>query len=474
MNKQELTQAIEKAKRQLSLAKEQDEKDFAQKKVARLEKELSELEKPKEEPKKKEEAKPKAEPKPEAKAQPKTASKPKRDDDDDLDCDDLEEREETAKKYGYDLDELLAKARESKAKSAKRAKERANEPKKTPATRNKEAVSKTTERVTTNVEGRAKKGNVEPREIEKLIAEYEMAISKLKKILAGLKGDKKMARGGGVEARKNPKIVRSFFEEEEIEYRRGGEVSNGVQKRLEELRQAIRDENISYGELAELQSLVKHIDKGDVELLEAAGVDEQDLAQYGMPIAICNRTGSFVYPTEVEGYYGYCPELDEDLYKMETTPLMARGDGVGSPTNKEVFDNGEVTDSWASDIGGSNESEDFVIIYRGQSYLVSIDNETQEVIRPRAVASVYEMRRGGRAASRTTTPRTTGSDPKRDKMYHALPSGKRQSNRISEIEKKDGTSFMRRNANQYVDAKHSGNREYYESAKNRSDKGKWY
>lgn len=404
MTKAEVTSKIEAIKKNSAIP----EKQKAQL-LAVYEKKLAEFkEEPKEEPKKKEEAKPKAEPKteskPEAKTESKGATKPKRDDDDVADCDELEEREVKAKKYGYDLDELLNKAKEGKAKAKKRAQERANEPKKTPATRNKEAVAKTTERVTTNVEGRAKKGSVDAREIEKLIAEYEEAISKLKKILAGLKGDKKMARGGGVEARKNPKIVRSFFEEEEIEYRRGGEVSNGVEKRLEELRQAIRDENISYGELAELQSLVKHIDKGDVELLEAAGVDEQDLAQYGMPIAICNRTGSFVYPTEVEGYYGYCPELDEDLYKMETTPLMARG---------------------------------------------------------------------GRAASRTT-PRTTGSDPKRDKMYHALPSGKRQSNRISEIEKRDGTSFMRRNANQYVDAKHSGNREYYESANNRSDKGKWY
>jgi hypothetical protein len=310
MNKQELTQAIEKAKRQLSLAKEQDEKDFAQKKIARLEKELSEIEKPKEEPKKKEEAKPKAEPKteskPEAKTESKGASKPKRDDDDLADCDELEEREVKAKKYGYDLDELLNKAKEGKAKAKKRAQERANEPKKTPATRNREAVSRTTERVTANLEGRAKKGDLDAREIEKLIAEHEKAIVQLKKILASLKNRKdlvslergvsKMARGGGVEARKNPKIVRSYFEEEEFEYRRGG----------------------------------------------------------------------------------------------------------------------------------------------------------------------------------YTTPRTTGSDPKRDKMYHALPSGKRQSNRISEIEKRDGTSFMRRNANQYVDAKHSGNREYYESANNRSDKGKWY
>ena len=45
-------------------------------------------------------------------------------------------------------------------------------------------------------------------------------------------------------------------------------------KRLEELRAEIRAERISYGEIAELQSLVDYIDKGDVELLEWAGVCE--------------------------------------------------------------------------------------------------------------------------------------------------------------------------------------------------------
>jgi uncharacterized FlaG/YvyC family protein len=44
MIKQELTAAIEKAKRQLSIAKEQDEKDFAQRKLTKLEGELSEME----------------------------------------------------------------------------------------------------------------------------------------------------------------------------------------------------------------------------------------------------------------------------------------------------------------------------------------------------------------------------------------------------------------------------------------------
>lgn len=44
--------------------------------------------------------------------------------------------------------------------------------------------------------------------------------------------------------------------------------------RLEELRTELQAERISMGELVELQSLVKHIDTSDVELLEAAGVPE--------------------------------------------------------------------------------------------------------------------------------------------------------------------------------------------------------
>lgn len=46
------------------------------------------------------------------------------------------------------------------------------------------------------------------------------------------------------------------------------------QKRLEYLRGELNAERISYGELAELQSLKKHIQPDDVQLLEAAGVPE--------------------------------------------------------------------------------------------------------------------------------------------------------------------------------------------------------
>lgn len=47
-----------------------------------------------------------------------------------------------------------------------------------------------------------------------------------------------------------------------------------VKNRLEELRKELRDGQLSYGELHELQSLAPYIEKGDVELLEAAGVTE--------------------------------------------------------------------------------------------------------------------------------------------------------------------------------------------------------
>lgn len=47
-----------------------------------------------------------------------------------------------------------------------------------------------------------------------------------------------------------------------------------IPERLEELRERLRAEDISWGELGELQSLAEHIEPGDVELLEPAGVPE--------------------------------------------------------------------------------------------------------------------------------------------------------------------------------------------------------
>jgi hypothetical protein len=47
-----------------------------------------------------------------------------------------------------------------------------------------------------------------------------------------------------------------------------------ISERLEALRASLRAQDISQGELIELQNLVPYIEPGDVELLEAAGVPE--------------------------------------------------------------------------------------------------------------------------------------------------------------------------------------------------------
>lgn len=51
-------------------------------------------------------------------------------------------------------------------------------------------------------------------------------------------------------------------------------MSNAAE-RLEYLRGEIRAERISWGEIAELQSLAAHIGSGDTELLEWEGVEEK-------------------------------------------------------------------------------------------------------------------------------------------------------------------------------------------------------
>ena len=47
-----------------------------------------------------------------------------------------------------------------------------------------------------------------------------------------------------------------------------------ITKRLEYIRQELRNERISYGELAELENLIEYINPDDIELLEAAGIPE--------------------------------------------------------------------------------------------------------------------------------------------------------------------------------------------------------
>ncbi len=52
-----------------------------------------------------------------------------------------------------------------------------------------------------------------------------------------------------------------------------------IREALEYLRAQLDAECISMGELAELQSLADHIEPGDVQLAEAAGIPEEEFAR---------------------------------------------------------------------------------------------------------------------------------------------------------------------------------------------------
>lgn len=54
----------------------------------------------------------------------------------------------------------------------------------------------------------------------------------------------------------------------------GYDLTGNIKERLEYLRGEIEAERISYGEIAELQTLKEHIEPDDVVLLEWAGVEE--------------------------------------------------------------------------------------------------------------------------------------------------------------------------------------------------------
>lgn len=62
-------------------------------------------------------------------------------------------------------------------------------------------------------------------------------------------------------------------------------------------------------------------DEQNQEFIHAIASDTL-LLSITKPIGTCNRTGSYVYPSIIKGYSAFCPELDEDLYEMEWTPIQ--------------------------------------------------------------------------------------------------------------------------------------------------------
>jgi hypothetical protein len=86
--------------------------------------------------------------------------------------------------------------------------------------------------------------------------------------------------------------------------------------RLEYLRGEIRAERISYGEIAELQELADHIQPGDVELAEWAGIPESEFAERAL--GGISAEGLALGHHYVQGAVNaYCPKCSEEASEAE-------------------------------------------------------------------------------------------------------------------------------------------------------------
>ncbi len=78
-----------------------------------------------------------------------------------------------------------------------------------------------------------------------------------------------------------PKLIIDLGDDDRnaaLERRIASKERSVARERLEYLRSQLDAECISMGELIELQGLAEHIESGDVQLAEAAGIDEQEFA----------------------------------------------------------------------------------------------------------------------------------------------------------------------------------------------------
>ena len=90
-----------------------------------------------------------------------------------------------------------------------------------------------------------------------------------------------------------------------------------IQERLAYLKSLIIDEVISYGEIAELQSLAEYIDPNDTQLLEWAGIKEKTI--YRKLVSLNPKKYKNI--TELQAYKDYSSYLKAYINSIENLDL---------------------------------------------------------------------------------------------------------------------------------------------------------
>jgi hypothetical protein len=112
---------------------------------------------------------------------------------------------------------------------------------------------------------------------------------------------------------------------------------NEIKARLAYLRQEIEAERLSYGEQAELQSLAEYIDKGDVLLLQWAGVPEfEEMSEAEVIEAACEARAKRLKSAGVPEFKqcGSCEQIFKNL-KDNSCPFCGSGNWVNGYIDEE-------------------------------------------------------------------------------------------------------------------------------------------
>ena len=146
------------------------------------------------------------------------------------------------------------------------------------------------------------------------------------------------------------------------------------------------------------------------------------------------------------------------------------GRGGKTPTNQEVWNKGEVLDSWASDVGGSNQSQDTIIEYNGDTYLVTISMHGEDVINPNSKAKKYKYSNGGRIGKKQIKrKKVTRQYPNYDKEADSGLVAKPQGYRFTEkLAKKLGVKSYAKPTQEQIE-KYRGRGVYSENRQDKSD-----
>lgn len=166
-------------------------------------------------------------------------------------------------------------------------------------------------------------------------------------------------------------------------------------ERLEEIREELNNESVSYGELAELQELTEFIEEGDVQLLEAAGVEEFDDVVEEMEFPDSIVVTKEMTRTEVLEEYGDILSEEQIAIIKEEHAVVEKGSpddgfiGVTDESPESLFDMMEEYDEPVDEVPWITDEEPIQNVMGVQSF---IPDSMQEAV-TEILADKYQNKR---------------------------------------------------------------------------------